>query len=191
MANDPITWQWFYPSILRRLGWGERRIRDKLIQAPPGHWRGYPQLDMNATDWANETTKIDTVADAVEVHWFDRDRDGCERMEELALLLPVDAAGMPMVANAPPAITLPMNVPPALALAPPTSDQQTTALPSPAKIATAKKFSALRKANPRMPGEPARTYAVRLFGLLQECADQLTCQWTLETVERRLRRSRK
>ena len=146
---------------------------------------------MNATDWANETTKIDTVADAVEVHWFDRDRDGCERMEELALLLPVDAAGMPMVANAPPAITLPMNVPPALALAPPTSDKQTTLLPPPAKIATAKKFSALRKANPRLRGEPPRTYAVRLFGLLQECADQLTRQWTLETVERRLRRSRK
>jgi hypothetical protein len=106
--EQSTTLQWFRPSALRRLGWGERRIRDALIQAPPGHWRSYPQLEDGSVDFAADSTKIDYEADAViitkvavcgiDVAAWD------ERIGELELLLPVDAAGAPIaepVASAP------------------------------------------------------------------------------------------
>jgi hypothetical protein len=99
-AAKPITLQWFALSALRRLGWGELRIRDALKRARSGHWRGYPQREVSADDWASENMQIDCEADTAVIARADTEPGGemlwSERIEELALLLPADTDGAPL-----------------------------------------------------------------------------------------------
>ena len=95
-----ITLRWFRLSVLRQHGWGELRIRDAFKRALPGHWRSYPQLEVGASDWDNATTKIDCEADTAVITMVDRVTGiWAECIEELALLLPADANGVPLASD--------------------------------------------------------------------------------------------
>jgi hypothetical protein len=180
-AAKPITLQWFSLSALRRLGWGELRIRAAFKQAFPGHWRGYPQLEVSTTDWANAATNIDCEADTADIIRAGREPGDpmlwTERIEELALLLPADADGAPLSPeDAQAALALPAKVNPGVKIVP----EQRLVPKAWLKQAV--------KDIPRLKDERPGAYATRLHEAMKADSARLTRVYTAEGLRRALNR---